>query len=106
MNFFTKIDIPAFSWQIDYKSRLAFFGSCFADNISAQFASRKFKVLANPFGTVYNPLSLAKQIKAIADGKLFAFKVGKVGQRGTDNYLTVDGKKAFDAQQKRKNRKP
>ena len=71
MNFFTKIDIPAFSWQIDYKSRLAFFGSCFADNISAQFASRKFKVLANPFGTVYNPLSLAKQIKAIADGKLF-----------------------------------
>ena len=71
MNFFTKIDIPAFSWQIDYKSRLAFFGSCFADNISAQFASRKFKVLANPFGTVYNPLSLAKQIKAIADGKPF-----------------------------------
>lgn len=71
MNFFTKIDIPASSWQIDYKSKIAFFGSCFADNISAQFASRKFKVLANPFGTVYNPLSLAKQIKAIADGKLF-----------------------------------
>ncbi len=71
MNFFTKIDISASSWQIDYKSQFAFFGSCFADNISAQFASRKFKVLANPFGTVYNPLSIAKQIKAIADGKVF-----------------------------------
>ena len=71
MNFFTKVDIPASDWQIDYTSRLAFFGSCFADNISAQFASRKFKVLANPFGTVYNPLSIAKQIKAIADGKIF-----------------------------------
>ena len=71
MNFFTKIDIPAADWQIDYASQLAFFGSCFADNISAQFASRKFKVLANPFGTVYNPLSIAAQIKAIANKKIF-----------------------------------
>ena len=71
MDFFTKIDIPAADWQIDYNSRLAFFGSCFADNISAQFASRKFNVLANPFGTVYNPLSAAMQIKAIANGKIF-----------------------------------
>lgn len=71
MDFFTKIDIPAADWQIDYKSRLAFFGSCFADNISAQFKARKFNVLANPFGTVYNPLSAAMQIKAIANGKIF-----------------------------------
>ena len=71
MNLFTKIDIPATNWQIDYTSQLAFFGSCFADNISAQFASRKFKVLANPFGTVYNPLSVAMQIKAIANKKIF-----------------------------------
>ena len=71
MDFFTKIVIPVANWQIDYNSRLAFFGSCFADNISVQFASRKFKVLANPFGTVYNPLSAAMQIKAIANGKKF-----------------------------------
>ena len=71
MIFFTKVDIPSSDWQIDYTSRIAFFGSCFADNISAQFASRKFKVLANPFGTVYNPFSIAKQIKLIANGKVF-----------------------------------
>ena len=71
MNFFTKIDIPAANWQIDYKSHIAFFGSCFADNISAQFAARKFNVLVNPFGTVYNPLSIAAQIHAIANGKKF-----------------------------------
>jgi hypothetical protein len=71
MDFFTKIDIPAADFKIDYTSRLAFFGSCFADNISAQFAERKFHVLVNPFGTVYNPVSLAGQIKAIADGKSF-----------------------------------
>lgn len=71
MNFCTKVDLPATDFKIDYNSRLAFFGSCFADNISAQFASRKFKVLANPFGTVYNPVSLESQIKAITDGKVF-----------------------------------
>lgn len=71
MNFFSKVDIPASDLRIDYKSNLVFIGSCFADNISAQFASRKFKVLANPFGTVYNPVSLESQIKAIADGKVF-----------------------------------
>ncbi len=71
MNLFTKIDIPISDWQIDYKSHLAFFGSCFADNISAQFAERKFNVLANPFGTVYNPVSLASQIRAISEGKVF-----------------------------------
>ena len=71
MELFTKVDIPASNIRIDYTSRIAFFGSCFADNISAQFAARKFGVLANPFGTVYNPVSIAGQIKAIADGKVF-----------------------------------
>ena len=71
MDFFTKVDIPDAGFEIDYTSRLAFFGSCFADNISAQFSARKFGILANPFGTVYNPVSIAMQIRAIADGKVF-----------------------------------
>ena len=71
MELFTRVDTPAADFNIDYTSRIAFFGSCFADNISAQFAARKFHVLANPFGTVYNPVSIARQIKAFADGKVF-----------------------------------
>ena len=71
MEFFTKIDIPRPDFTIDYTKKLAFFGSCFADNISAQFSSRKFQVLSNPFGTVYNPVSLAAQVKAVAEGKVF-----------------------------------
>lgn len=71
MEFFSKIDIPRPGFGIDYTKKLAFFGSCFADNISAQFSSRKFQVLSNPFGTVYNPVSLAAQVRAIAEGKVF-----------------------------------
>ena len=71
MELFTRVDTSAADFRIDYTSRISFFGSCFADNISAQFAARKFGVLANPFGTVYNPVSIAGQIRAIADGKVF-----------------------------------
>ena len=71
MEFFTKVTAPKASFKIDYTKNLAFFGSCFADNISAQFAARKFNVLANPFGTVYNPVSMARQIHRIVEGKLF-----------------------------------
>ena len=71
MEFFMKIDIPRPGFTIDYTKKLAFFGSCFADNISAQFSSRKFQVLSNPFGMVYNPVSLAAQVKAVAEGRVF-----------------------------------
>ena len=71
MEFFTKIDISKPDFSLDYGTPMAFFGSCFADSISAQFSARKFQVLANPFGTVYNPLSIARQIRAIAEGKVF-----------------------------------
>ena len=71
MEFFTKIDIPKSDFSLDYGTPMAFFGSCFADSISAQFSARKFQVLANPFGTVYNPVSLAAQVKAVAEGKVF-----------------------------------
>ena len=71
MELFTRVKIPESKIRVDYNSRLAFFGSCFADNISAQFASRKFKVFANPFGTVYNPISIEHTIQNIATGKVF-----------------------------------
>jgi len=71
MEFFTKVELPKAGFKIDYTSKLAFFGSCFADNIAAQFAARKFRVLSNPFGTVYNPLSIERQLKLIAGGKTF-----------------------------------
>lgn len=65
MNFSTKVEISKSKIQIDYQSNLAFFGSCFADSISRRFADRKFKVLANPLGVIYNPLSLENQIGKI-----------------------------------------
>lgn len=71
MELLTKVNVPKPGFKIDYTANIAFFGSCFADNISTQFASRKFHTLTNPFGTVYNPVSIARQINAIACEKVF-----------------------------------
>lgn len=67
MNLFTKIDISEACFQIDYRSNLFFIGSCFADNISCKWKTRKFQTLVNPFGTVYNPLSIESQIAKLCE---------------------------------------
>ncbi len=41
-------------------------GSCFADSIGARLARNKVETLANPFGTVFQPLALARLLRAAA----------------------------------------
>lgn len=55
---YTEVKVPKSQTVISYQSRLMFVGSCFADNIGSMFANAKFNSLANPFGTLYNPLSI------------------------------------------------
>ena len=51
-----------------------FVGSCFAQNISQKFVNLKFNTLVNPFGTIYNPLSIGQMFENIANGKLYTEK--------------------------------
>lgn len=39
--------------------RICVLGSCFADEIGARLAAAGFELLCNPFGTLYNPASVA-----------------------------------------------
>ena len=67
MDLLTKIDISQADFKIDYNSNLFFIGSCFADNISRKWTDRKFHVLANPLGVMYNPLSIESFFRKILD---------------------------------------
>ena len=58
VNLYTEVKIPKSQTVISYNSNLMFVGSCFADNIGEMFANAKFRCLANPLGTLYNPLSI------------------------------------------------
>ena len=58
MEFRTKIDIERSASQIAPCARMLFVGSCFADSIGKRFEEERFPVTVNPFGTMYNPVSV------------------------------------------------
>ncbi len=63
MNFRTPIDIPHTKQELTYNDHFLLLGSCFSDNIAQKLQAYAFSVVANPFGTLYNPLSIAKMIE-------------------------------------------
>ena len=58
----TIVDIKPSAWKIGYEDRILMVGSCFSDEIGEQMSQRYLKVTCNPFGTLYNPLSIAQAI--------------------------------------------
>lgn len=71
MEFRTKVNLKPFRQKIDYSMNGLSIGSCFADNIAARLRRAKFPVENNPFGVLYNPLSVADTLEAINSGRVF-----------------------------------
>lgn len=69
--FRTTIELPEGEHCISHGSKLLLAGSCFAGNIGSRLADRKFNIDANPFGVLYNPLSLSTMLMRVIDGKPF-----------------------------------
>ena len=62
MNFRTKIPISKSNTLIDYNSRIVSLGSCFAENMAEKFEYFKFQNTVNPFGIIFNPVSIEKLV--------------------------------------------
>ena len=58
----TIIDIKPSERKIGYEDKILMLGSCFSDEIGEQMKQRYLQVTCNPFGTLYNPLSIAQAI--------------------------------------------
>jgi hypothetical protein len=71
MSFFTEIKIPEFPWKMDYSKSMMFFGSCFSENIGQKLIDLKFNVDLNPFGILYNPVSIANSLKILLEKRVF-----------------------------------
>lgn len=71
MNFRTEVGLPVGQIQIGYTHRLLLLGSCFADSIGSKLTENKFMVDVNPYGTLYNPISIAKALAEIEKGKVY-----------------------------------
>lgn len=62
MNFQTQIPIQKSDFPIDYTSKVLSLGSCFAENMAEKLEYFKFDNVVNPFGIIFNPVSLEKLI--------------------------------------------
>lgn len=65
MKFRTEIHIPSSGFTITHKSKIMMIGSCFVENISAKLLGSGFHVDVNPFGIVYNPVSVHRVLEDI-----------------------------------------
>jgi len=63
MHFRTEINFNTPDFLIEHTDKIFAVGSCFAENISSILIDKKFTVLANPFGVLYNPASVFYAIK-------------------------------------------
>lgn len=71
MKFQTQIPIPKSDFPIDYNAKLLSLGSCFAENMGNKFEYFKFSISINPFGIIFNPISLEKLIVRSLHKKYF-----------------------------------
>lgn len=66
MEFYTKVACRQLP-PLQYSDRLICLGSCFADRIGARLHNAAFRVVTNPCGVLFNPLSIQKSISRALD---------------------------------------
>lgn len=71
MEFRTRVGITPFGRRIDHTKCGLSVGSCFADNVAAKLIRAKFPLAANPFGVLFNPVSIADTLCRLGGGTPF-----------------------------------
>lgn len=71
MNLVTPVNVPPAQLRIGFDTPLLLLGSCFTDEIGTRLQHAGFDVLCNPFGTLYNPLSISACLRRAESGEPF-----------------------------------
>ncbi|MDR0971544.1 MAG: GSCFA domain-containing protein [Bacteroidales bacterium] len=71
MNFFTEINIEKPLFNIGHKDNITLIGSCFTQNIGLLLKRGGFNVEINPFGIIYNPITIAQEINFLTNNRNF-----------------------------------
>ncbi len=62
MEFTLKMDLPKSDQLISHNDKILSIGSCFTEHIGNALKNRKFNVLQNPNGVLFDPLSVCKSL--------------------------------------------
>ncbi|MCR5561233.1 MAG: GSCFA domain-containing protein [Bacteroidales bacterium] len=70
-----KLSTPVFATplpvQLSLDDRIMVLGSCFADSMGRRLSDYGFDVCVNPFGTLYNPVSIFNAVARLSSGTPF-----------------------------------
>jgi hypothetical protein len=68
----TEVNIRRSEYPFGYGQGISFMGSCFSEHIGKKLIERKFKVDLNPFGILYNPVSIASGLQRMVQNKPYS----------------------------------
>lgn len=71
MWFRTEVKIAPFDNKIDHSTTGLSMGSCFAGNMAMKMKRAKLPVTDNPFGVLFNPISIADNLEALYAGRRY-----------------------------------
>jgi hypothetical protein len=71
MKFTTPVPIPNSNHPIGYNANIVSLGSCFAVNMGEKLNYFKFQNTTNPFGIIFNPVSIEKLVVRVVNQKPF-----------------------------------
>ena len=74
MQFSTPVPILKSNCPIDYNSKIMSLGSCFAENMADKFEYFKFQNVVNPFGIIFNTVSIERIVERVVNQELFTEK--------------------------------
>ena len=72
MKFRFEVVPPRLTHPIGHEHRLFLIGSCFTENIGEKLTAHKFRVLQNPHGILFNPVSVAEALTDYVAGNRYA----------------------------------
>ena len=69
MQLSTEVKINPLEQKISYGDKMLFLGSCFANEVGKICRDLGFDALLNPFGVLFNPVSIAKAVNRLENGR-------------------------------------
>jgi hypothetical protein len=71
MKLITEVSLPDYPFRIDHHSPVLLMGSCFTESIGRLLERSMFHTCINPFGVIYNPLSVMRGLDALLNREIY-----------------------------------
>ena len=104
MQFRTIVDIPNPKFAIPPCEKMLFVGSCFAERIGRRFQEEQFRTTVNPYGVMYNPVSILHTVSKVVESCPEPFRMAFLTLGTNHVYILKETGEVVDNCQKRPQR--